>query len=173
MKGRDPMKGRHNVGGRTGSAGKWPGSQAEPASNKGGGISGVAPSSPSRTMQPKPGVLANQAKTSADLQARLQGKAPQPFTVTGGGATAPTPSSPRGAKPGGESVANPRGVYAGKSGSTVTARALPSNAPIGQKPAINQSGQIGGRMGFPPPKRKAGDNGSGYPAKRNRSFYGE
>src|SRR6266849_2580966 len=145
MKSRDPMKGRHNVGGKTGSAGKWPGNKSEPASNKGGGITGVAPSSPSRSMQPKPGVLANQAKTSQDLQSRLQGKAPQPFTAIGAAATNPTPSSPRGAKPGGESIANQRGVYAGKSGSTVTARALPSNAPIGQKPAINQSGQIGGR----------------------------
>ncbi len=172
MKGRDPMKGRHAVGGKTGSAGKWPGSQAEPASNKGGGITGVASSSPSRTMQPKPGVLANQAKTSADLQARLAGKAPQPWTATGGAATASTTASPRGAKPGDESVANPRGVYAGKGGSTVGAKANPGGTATGYSTLPNQSKQIGGRMGFPPPARKAGSNAF-QKVKRNASFYGE
>ncbi len=172
MKGRDSMKGRHSVGVQRTSAGKWPGNQAEPASNKGGGITGVARSSPSRTMQPKPAVLANQAKTSLDLQNRLRGRAPEPFANKGYAAVAPTPASPRSAKPGGESVANPKGVYAGKSGDTVTARALPGGGAIGQSTMPNQSKQIGGRMGFPPPARKAGAQNLSS-VKRNRSFYGE
>lgn len=170
MKGRDPMKGRHAVGVQKTSVGKWPGSQNEPASNK--AITGVSPSSPSRSMKPKPGVLANQAKTSADLQARLAGKAPQPFTNTGGAYTAPTPASPRGAKPGGESVANPKGVYAGKSGTTVGAKANPGGSAVGYSQLPNQSKQIGGRMGFPPPARRAGNNAF-QKVRRNASFYGE
>lgn len=169
----DTMKGRHAVGKQRTNVGKWPGSSAEPASNKGGGITGVSRSSPSRTMQPKPGVLANQAKTSADLQSRLRGRAPEPFANRGEAATAPTPSSPRGAKPGGESVANPRGVYAGKSGNTVGAKANPSGSPVGYGTLPNQSKQIGGRMGFPPPARKAGDNASRFKSKRNAAFFGE
>lgn len=171
MKGRDPMKGRHSVSTQRTSVGKWPGNQSEPASNK--AITGVSPSSPARTMRPKPGVLANQAKTSQDLQSRLAGKSPQPFTSTGAAATAPTPTSPRGAKPGGESTGNPRGVYAGKSGSTVGAKANPGGGAVGYSKLPDQSKQIGGRMGFPPPTRKAGSNASGYPSKRNASFYGE
>ena len=170
MKGRDPMKGRHSVSVQRTNTGKWPGSQSEPASNK--PITGVATSSPSRSLQPKPGVLANQAKTSQDLQSRLQGKAPQPFTARGGAATAPTPSSPRGAKPGGESTANPKGVYAGKSGSSV-GQSNPGGAATGYSKLPNQSFQIGGRTSVARTPRKAGDNGSGYPVKRNRSFYGQ
>lgn len=170
MTGRDPMKGRHAVGKQRTNVGKWPGSQSEPASNK--AITGVSPASPARSMRPKAGVLANQAKTSLDLQKRLQGKAPQPFTQTQGAATTATPTSPRGAKPGGGSVANPKGVYAGKSGSTVTAKALPSGSPVGYSKLPNQKFQIGGRMGFPPPARKAGNNAF-QKVKRNASFYGE
>ena len=45
-------------------------------------------------MQPRPGVLANQADTSRDLQRRLTGKAPQPFTNEGGAATLQPPTHP-------------------------------------------------------------------------------
>ena len=176
MKGRDPMKGRHSVSVQKTSTGKWPGSSAEPASNKGGGITGVARSSPSRMMQPKPGVLANQAKTSSDLQARLQGRAPEPFANRGEAATAPTPASPRGAKPGGESVANPRGVYAGKSGATVAVRALPNASAVGYRggtaPTSGNNQVISGRTGSQQLARKTGDNAF-QKVKRNASFYGE
>lgn len=170
MKGRDPMKGRHSVGVQRTNTGKQRAGQSEPASNK--AITGVAPSSPSRMMTPKPGVLANQAKTSADLQARLQGKAPQPFTNTQGGATLPTSPSPRGAKPGLE----PKNIYAGKSGVTVTARALPQTKAVGyggSAPTTGNNQVISGRTGLQQLTRKRGDNGSGYPSKRNASFYGE
>src|SRR5438270_8825007 len=56
---------------------------------------GVSRSSPSRTMQPRPGVLANQADTSRDLQRRLTGKAPQPFTNADGAATLQPPTHPQ------------------------------------------------------------------------------
>ena len=46
-------------------------------------------------MKPRPGVLANQADTSADLQKRLK-KSPQPFTAKGGAATLPTKSGASG-----------------------------------------------------------------------------
>lgn len=165
----DTMKGRHAVGKQRTNVGKWPGSSAEPASNK--VKSGVPMGAPNSTMRPKPGVLANQAKTSLDLQNRISGKAPQPFTASGGAATAPTPSSPRGAKPGGESVANPKGVYAGKSGSSV-GQSNPGGGATGYSKLPNQSFQIGGRMGFPPPARKAGSQNLSS-VKRNASFYGE
>jgi hypothetical protein len=171
MKGRDPMKGRHAVGTQKTSVGKWPGSSAEPASNKGGGITGVSRSSLSRTQQPKPPVLSDAAHTSSDAQKKVL-RPPEPFENPIGELNVRANSGPRGAKPGGESTANPKGVYAGKSGSTVTARALPPRGPVGQTNAINQSGQIGGRMGFPPPARKAGDNAF-QKVKRNASFYGE
>jgi len=160
----DTMKGRHGVGVQRVNTGKTRQGQSEPASNK-------FKTNARTEMKPRPGVLANQAKTSLDLQNRLT-KAQQPFTNVGGAATAPTPTSPRGAKPGGESVANPKGVYAGKSGNTVTAKALPSGSPVGYSKLPNQSGQIGGRMGFPPPARKAGAQNLSS-VKRNRSFYGE
>lgn len=166
MTGRDPMKGRHSVGGRTANPGKMRGGGSEPASNH--AITGVSPSSPSRSMRPKAGVLANQAKTSADLQNRLQGKAPQPFTQTGGAAVLPTPASPRGSKPGLE----PRGIYAGKSGNTVGAKANPGGTATGYSKLPNQSGQIGGRMGFPPPARKAGNNAF-QKVKRGSAFFGD
>src|SRR5690242_9018576 len=107
MTGRDPMKGRHSVGVQRVNTGKTRSGQSEPASNK-------FKTASSTQMKPRPGVLANQAKTSSDLQNRLT-KAQQPFTQTGGAATLPTSPSPKGAKPGLE----PKGIYAGKSGSSV------------------------------------------------------
>ncbi|SRR6266566_3014373 len=170
MKGRDPMKGRHAVGVQRTSSGKWPGNQAEPASNK--VKTGVPANALIRTQQPKAPVLASQADTSRDLQKRLV-VPPQPFSNPQTTVNAPTPASPRGAKPGGESTANPRGVYAGKSGTTVGAKALPGGGAVGYGVLPNQSKQIGGRMGFPPPTRKAGSNLTRFKPHRNASFYGE
>ncbi|MBV9181387.1 MAG: hypothetical protein JO356_08740 [Acidobacteria bacterium] len=53
------------------------------------------------------------------------------------------------------------------------APSLPPNGPMGQRKPINQSGQIGGRTGVKRAPRRRGDNGQGYPAKPNASFYGE
>lgn len=54
-----------------------------------------------------------------------------------------------------------------------SAKALPSGAPVGQRKAIDQSGQVFGRMGTSHPKQK----GSFFPAKfkthRNAKFFGE
>lgn len=51
-------------------------------------------------------------------------------------------------------------------------KALPSGGPVGQTKPINQSGQVNGRMGTSFPK-KVGQNGQGFPSKRNARFYGE
>jgi len=84
--GRNPMAGRHAVGGQTARPGSIRGGQSEPASNKGGGITG------SRTnMVPREPVLSNQAETSRDIAKRIL-RAPQPFTNTGGAATLPAPT---------------------------------------------------------------------------------
>jgi hypothetical protein len=160
MNGRDPMKGRHSVGVQRVNTGKTRGGQSEPASNK-------VKTGTNTEMKPRAGVLANQAKTSLDLQNRLT-KAPQPFTVTGAAPTQPTPPSPRGAKPGME----PKNIYAGKSGNTV-GQSNPGGRATGYSKLPNQSFQIGGRTSVARGPRKAGSNASGYPSKRNASFYGE
>jgi hypothetical protein len=162
--GRDPMKGRHNVGGRTGSAGKIRGGQSEPASNK-------VKTASTAFMSPKPAVLTNQAETSRDVTKKIT-RPPMPFADPQGTVNTKAPSGPRGAKPGGESTANPKGVYAGKSGSSV-GQSNPGGAATGYSKLPNQSKQIGGRMGFPPPARKAGAFPSGYKAKKGAAFYGE
>lgn len=170
MAGRDIMKGRHSVGVQRVSTGKTRAGGSEPASNK--VKTGVPGSAPIRSMGPKPAVLTNQAETSRDVTKKIT-RPPMPFADPQGTVNTRASSGPRGAKPGGESVANPKGVYAGKSGNTVTARALPGGSATGYSKLPNQSGQIGGRTSVAKSPRKAGDNGSGYPAKRNRSFYGE
>jgi hypothetical protein len=79
---RNPMAGRHAVGGKT----------ASPGSIRGGQSATARPITAStKNMTPKPGVLANQAETSLDLQNRIM-KAPQPFTNKGGAATTPAPT---------------------------------------------------------------------------------
>jgi len=158
MTGRDPMKGRHSVGVQRVNTGKTRAGQSEPASNK-------FKTASSTQMKPKAGVLANQAKTSLDLQKRLQGKAQQPFTNTGGAATLPASSGAVGAKPGLEPS-----IKAGRAGSSVGQSNPPGRA-VGYSKLPNQSGQIGGRMGFPPPARKAGSQNLSK-VKRNASFYG-
>jgi hypothetical protein len=120
-------------------------------------------------MGPKAPVLNDAKETSLDLEKRIAGRAQQPFANRGGAATTSASNGPRGATPGLE----PKGIYAGKSGNTVGAKALPGGGAVGYSKLPNQSKQIGGRMGFPPPGRKAGNNTSRFPNKRNASFYGE
>ena len=109
----------------------------------------------------------NAKDTSSDAQAMID-EPPAPFKNKATAAQLPTGSGASG----GVSTMEPR-IQSGLKRTTPGARALPPGAPIGQRKPINQSGQIGGRMGFPPPRRKRGDNAPGYPAKRNASFYGE
>jgi hypothetical protein len=82
---RNPMAGRHNVGGKTATPGATRGGQAEPRGNR-------PITASTKNMTPRPGVLTDQAETSADLQRRLSGKAPQPFTNRGGAATLAAPA---------------------------------------------------------------------------------
>jgi len=165
MNGRDPMKGRHSVGVQRVNTGKMRSGQAEPASNK-----FKTKARPEYDFRKRP-IVPDAKETSRDEQ-RFISEAPSPFKNKMQTGAMPTPTSPKGAKPGGESVANPKGVYAGKSGSTVTAKALPPGSPVGYSKLPNQKFQIGGRMGFPPPARKAGAQNLSS-VKRNRSFYGE
>jgi hypothetical protein len=83
-KGRNPMIGRHAVGGQL----------ARPGSIRGGQSVSARPITASRSdMRPRPPVLANQAETSRDLQSRISGQSPQPFTDRGGAATLPAPAN--------------------------------------------------------------------------------
>lgn len=109
----------------------------------------------------------NAKDTSSDAQTMID-EPPTPFKNRLTAAQAPTGTGASG----GISTLEPR-IKSGLQRTTPGAKALPQGSPVGQFKPINQSGQIGGRMGFPPPKRKAGDNGKGYPSKRNASFYGE
>lgn len=112
-------------------------------------------------------LVPNAADTSSDSQTMI-GEAPTPFKNRNTTVNIPAGT----AASGGVSTMEPS-IQSGLKRSTVGARALPSGQPIGQRKPINQSGQIGGRMGFPPPGRKRGDNAPGYPVKRNARFYGE
>lgn len=109
----------------------------------------------------------NAKDTSGDAQTMI-GEAPMPFKNKMETPQMPAPSGPKGAVPGLE----PK-VRAGLQRSSPGVKALPPGGPIGQRKMPNQSKQIGGRMGWPPPKRKAGSNAGGYPVKRNARFYGE
>ena len=107
-------------------------------------------------------------ETSADEEAFIK-QAPMPFkdnTSLGS-----LPASGAGAS-GGISTLEPR-IKSGLQHSSPGAKALPALGPVGQRKPINQSAQIGGKMGYPPPKRKAGAYPSGYKAKRNAAFFGE
>lgn len=72
---------------------------------------------------------------------------------------------------GGVSTLLPK-IQSGLKHSSPGARALPQRGPIGQRKPVNMSGQVNGRMGTSFP-RKVGQNGQGFPAKRNARFYGE
>lgn len=165
MKGRDIMKGRHAIGIQRVNTGQQRAGQSEPASNK--VKTQVPANAPIRSMQPKQQVLTDAAHTSADAQ-KLLTRPPAPFATSNAAAQQSTPPSPRGAKPG----LGPKNIYAGKSGTTVGAKANPAGTATGYSKLPNQSAQIGGRMGFPPPVRKAGNNAF-QKVKRNASFYGE
>jgi hypothetical protein len=157
MQGRDTMKGRHAVGGRTGTAGKMRKGQSEPASNK---VTTAAHGE--RSM--KAPYVPDAKDTSLDAQNFIK-EPPAPFKNRQTAAQMSTASAPAGATPGLEP-----NIRAGMSGSRAPAH--PSAAPTGQG-FPNQSAQIGGRRGFPPPARKAGMNVSGFTSKRNARFYGE
>ena len=121
---------------------------------------------------PKAPILNDAKETSLDLEKRLNNRAQQPFTNTGGAATTGTSVGASG----GISTLEPR-IKSGLQHSSPGAKALPSGGPVGQRRAINQSGQIGGRMGFPPPRRKAGtpfsQGGKSQKVRKGAAFYGE
>lgn len=158
--GRDIMKGRHSVGGRTANPGKMRGGQSEPASNK-------FKTNARPQYSKKPPLVPDAKDTSRNAQTMI-GEAPTPFKNKMTTPNMPVGTGPRGAVPGQE----PKSIYAGKSGSAV-GQSNPGGAATGYKKLPNQSFQLGGRTGIAPTKRKAGDNGSGYPSKRNARFYGE
>lgn len=106
-------------------------------------------------------------ETSANAQTMIA-EAPMPFKNRMETPQMPAGTGPKGAVPGLE----PK-VKAGFKHSNPGVRTLPQGGAIGQRKMPNQSAQIGGQMGFPPPKRKSGVNGQGFPSKRNASFYGE
>lgn len=108
-------------------------------------------------------------ETSANEQTMIA-EAPTPFKNNQTTANIPASSGASG----GVSTLEPR-IASGLQHSSPGARALPQRGPIGQRKPINQSGQIGGKMGFPPPRARAGnaDLKSKYPVKRNAHFYGE
>jgi|HubBroStandDraft_6_1064221.scaffolds.fasta_scaffold00134_17 hypothetical protein len=139
---RDIMKGRHNTGGRTANPGKIKGGQSEPASNK------VVTASSPRTSSKKP-FVPDSKETSQDEMNFIK-QAPMPFKDKNSTGMSPSPSAPKGAVPGQE----PKNIYAGKSGNSAPKN--PAGQAVGYSKLPNQSGQIGGRMGFPPPARKAG-----------------
>lgn len=118
-------------------------------------------------MKPKQPVLSDAAHTSSDAQKKVL-QPPMPFSNP----TSTAQKPPAAKASGGISTMEPK-IQSGLKRTNVGAKALPQGGAVGYSKLPNQSGQIGGRMGFPPPKRKRGDNGSGYPSKRNASFYGE
>lgn len=124
-------------------------------------ITGATP----ETSMRKP-FVPNAKDTSAATQTDIQA-APTPFKNKMEINQMPTGTGARGAVPGN----GPKGVYSGKSGNQ--APKLPQLGAVGQNRPINQSGQIGGKNGWPPPKRKAGSFPSGFKAKKGAAFYGE
>jgi hypothetical protein len=128
---------------------------------------GYNPKTASNTeMKPKPPVLANNNNTSSTAERQIK-QPPQPFANKKGPVNLPV----RGQFESRGTDGVGKGKYS--KGQTVGVKALPSGGAVGNSKLPNQSGQIGGRMGFPPPKRKAGSNASGYPPKRNAAFYGD
>lgn len=109
--------------------------------------------------------------TSADAQTMIA-EAPTPFKNRN---TLPNIPSASGASGNVSTMLsrNTPKIASGLQHSSPGAKALPQGGPVGQATMPNQSAQIGGRMGFPPPRRKAGVNGQGFPSKRNARFYGE
>lgn len=160
MNGRNPMVGRHNVGGRTGSAGKIRGGQSEPASNK-------FKTNAQPQYSKKAPITPNAKDTSRDEQTMIA-EAPSPFKNKMQTPQMPVGTGPRGAVPGQE----PKNIYAGKKGSSV-GQSNPPGGAVGYSKLPNQAKQIGGRTSVASTPRRAGNNASGFSSKRNASFYGE
>lgn len=129
---------------------------------KGQPITGAKP----RTSMKRP-FVPDAKETSQDEMTMIK-EPPTPFKNNQTAAQQPAGAGPKGAVPGLE----PK-VRSGLQRTSPGVKALPPMGPIGQRKAINQSGQIGGKMGYPPPKRRAGNTGVGFPSKRNARFYGE
>jgi hypothetical protein len=160
MAGRDIMKGRHSVGTQRVNTGKTRSGQSEPLSNK------IKTNARAEYSKRKP-FVPNAKDTSKASQIEIA-SAPSPFTDRMNTPQMPVGTGPRGAVPGQE----PKNIYAGKSGSSI-GQSNPSGSPVGYSKLPNQGFQIGGRTSVKSTPRKSGDNGSGYPAKKNARFYGE
>jgi hypothetical protein len=129
-------------------------------------VKGMPITGTNTAMRPTPNVLSDAADTSRDGQ-KLIKAAPQPFQNKMGTPNLPAP----GAASGGVSTLEPK-IQSGLKHSNPGVRALPPGGPVGQRKPVNQSGQVNGRMGTSFP-RKVGQNGGGFPSKRNARFYGE
>lgn len=97
-------------------------------------------------------------ETSANAQTMIQ-EAPSPFKNR-----MQTPEMPTGSG----TAFKPNAGQAG-----ARAPMNPAGAAIGQSKMPNQAPQIGGRNGWPPPKRKTGNVTMGTKPHRNARFYGE
>jgi hypothetical protein len=115
-------------------------------------------------MAPKAPVLGNAATPSADAQ-KLLTRPPMPFSNKNSMAQ----SKPAAKAPGGVSTLEPK-IQSGLKRSS--AGQNPLGSPVGYNKLPNQSGQIGGRNGFPPPRRKAGNNAF-QKVKKGAAFFGE
>lgn len=118
-------------------------------------------------MRPKAPVKSDAAHPSRDAEKKVL-QPPMPFSNP----TSTAQKPPAAKASGGISTMEPK-ILSGMKRSTVGAKALPSGGAVGYKKLPNQSGQMGGRMGFPPPRRKAGNNTSSFPSKKNAAFFGE
>jgi len=117
-------------------------------------------------MSKKRPLVPDAKETSANAQTMIA-EDPQPFKNRMTTAQMPAGTGAKGAVPG--SVQKP---YAGMQHTSPGVKALPSGGPVGQRKAINMSGQVNGRMGTSFPKKHR-PNGAGFPSHRNASFYGE
>lgn len=116
-------------------------------------------------MRPTPNVLTDAAATSRDAQ-KLVRQPPMPFQNPDNQLNVKTGTG----YSGGISTALPK-IASGLQHSNPGARALPSGGPVGQNRAINQSGQVFGRMGTSHPRRVGSQNLS--KVKKGAAFYGE
>jgi hypothetical protein len=117
-------------------------------------------------MKPKPPVLTDANTPSSDAE-RMIKRPPMPFQSKQAIANLPVHAQKESR---GTDFTGPgksaRGTAMGG------AKGLPPGGPVGQKRPIDNSKQIGGNKGWPPPKRKAGPQNLGK-SRRHASFYGE
>jgi len=127
-------------------------------------IHGIPVTGTNTAMKPKPPVMTD-SDTSAGATKQVM-QPPAPFANKRGPANVPIS----------ERKESYDTDYTGPNkaliGTKVGAKALPPRGPVGQKKPINHSGNVFGRMGTSHPKHHR-PNGSGFPSKRNASFYGE